>query len=663
MHILSRKIKSWNGGNKMKNLSKRIAIIYILLYFIISGFYCGINGSRICGEWDDYIYPTVTLMTQHKISISESDLSVIKEYFPEWAEMIDSIGIEKLSGRHTRNGGTLAWYFPTYALTCIPMICLLRFLGLPAIYAFCFTNLFAVMSVLLVTYKWLQINDKNKLVVIILLSINPVMFYYCWPSGEAVIYSFLAIGLIFWYNKWYKRAAVFVSLAGTLNTTIMSIGIIMIAEYVICLLQTKSKNITWGQFIKKNIRNVIEYGSCYIIGLIPMIYFYYNTGYINLTASYKSFIIGKETVLQKFIAYLFDLNFGILPYYPIILILGFILLIVAFMKKHWRYIEWFIAFIINILLYSIMRHINCGMSGMSRYNTWGVLILVFAVCLFFTELVDQTVIKKIVQTGLWLNAVILLLIVYNYGPTGSDKVSYVYWTPIAKYVMDHYPSIYNPLYSTFNSRTNHRDGGYNYETPIIYIADDGYVRKILASKASADDLRKSLVSEVNNEWLNEKINLLGGQDVYISIPAKYKVLQCEMYTIGCELSFYKESYNVQPYIVAGLSKTEEWGTWTLGNEFRMRFRTTSNARFLHGSIDCGVFNNEQVYTIYVNNEKVTSGVAIGEKIEFDFNNPGSENIIDIKIELPNAVSPESLGQSSDTRILALGMKSIIFTEK
>ena len=121
-----------------------------------------------------------------------------------------------------------------------------------------------------------------------LLSINPVMFYYCWPSGEVLIYSFLAIGIVFWYNKWYKLAAVFVSLAGTLNVTIMSIGIIMIVEYMISLLKKKSEKIEWKEFIKNNFFRVIQYGSCYIIGLVPMAYFYYNTGYINLTSSYEN---------------------------------------------------------------------------------------------------------------------------------------------------------------------------------------------------------------------------------------------------------------------------------------------------------------------------------------------------------------------------------------
>lgn len=515
-HIIENTIK---GAN-----IKKIICIYILAYFIVAGMYCGINGSWPVGEWDDYTYPTVTLLTHHQISIYESDLPQIKEYFPEWADSIDAVGINHLSGRYTRNGGTLAYYFPIYALTCIPMICLLKFLGLPAIYAFTFTNLFAIMTVLLIIFQYLQTDDKIKLILIILLSANPIMFYFCWASGETVIYSFLAIGLICWYNKWYKRAAVFISIAGGLNTTIMSIGIIMIAEYMIQLLQKKPKDVSWINFIKKNILDVIGYGMCYSFGLIPMIYFYYNTGYINLTASYEGFLTGKETTFQRNIAYLFDLNFGIFPYFPIVLLMGIFLLVNACIYKHWRYIEWFGAFILNMVLYSIMVHINCGMAGIARYNSWGVLTLIFAVCLFSSEIIDKEKLQTILRTGLWCNIVMLFLIIYQYGPTGANKTSYVYWTPIAKYVIDKYPSAYNPLHSTFNSRTTHQDGGYGYETPIVYVSDDGYVRKILASKKDTDNLKNILYSETDNEWLNEKIDRLEEKEIYISVSSKYKIV-------------------------------------------------------------------------------------------------------------------------------------------
>lgn len=649
------------------NTIKKITLLYMLIYFIIAATYCTLFGTHRAGEWDDYIFPTVTLMTQHKIGISEADIPIIQEYYPEWKNEIERTGTNNLSGRYNKNGDILTWYFPTFALACIPMIMLLRFLGQPATYAFCFTNLGAVMVLLLIVYKYLQIQDKTKFMLIILLSINPIVFYYSWPSGEVLIYTFMAIGLIFWYNKWYKRAAVFISLAGTLNPTIMSVGIIMICEYAFYLRSQQSNDLSWLSLIKRNVGDIVKYGSCYIIGLIPMIYFYYNTGFINLTASYDRYTIGTETVMQRFFAYLFDLNFGILPYYPIILITGLILLAAACIQKHWRYIEWFITFAINVMLYSLMIHINSGMAGMSRYNTWGALILVFAVCLYGSELIKRITIRKIFKASIGLNALFLMLIVYHYGPVSAYNTSCITWTPIAQYVMDNFPSIYNPLHSTFNSRTINQDGGYVYKTPIIYTANDGYVRKILASSKDSDVLRNLCISLTNEDWLEKQIRKLGEKDTYISIPKKYKVITADFYNIGMELSFAgADSYNARPYVINKfeLYENENWGTWTKGNQFGMRFKTQSNKEKLHGTIECDAFNGFQNYIIYVNEEKIAEGIAIGNdiKIEFDFNNPGAYKVINIKIELPDANSPKNLGQSNDSRILGLGLKKIVFTD-
>lgn len=129
------------------------------------------------------------------------------------------------------------------------------------------------------------------------------------------------------------------------------------------------------------------------------------------------------------------------------------------------------------------------------------------------------------------------------------------------------------------------------------------------------------------------------------------------YEIGTDIIFAEsKNYNATPYVTAGLSGRESWGTWTLGNEFKMRFRTNSNKEMLHGSIECGAFNASQSYIIYVNDKKVAEEVATGENIEFDFYNPSINKIVDIRIELPDANSPLNLGQSEDSRILGLGLK-------
>lgn len=499
----------------------KIVIAYFCIYILVMGLYCGVYGTLKIGEFDDYSLTAVSLMTEHNIGISSYDIQVWKQIFPEWA---NSEGLIRMSTLHTKGGQELAWYFPTYSATCIPMIKLLQFLRLPAVYAFVYTNFILLIVSLVIVYKCLKVDELSKFILVLLLSINPIVFYLSWPSAEVFIYAMLVITMVSWYNGWYKRAALAVSMAGMLNPTIMSIGMIMIAEYLIkCWKQREVKENIFRFFIH-HMKQLVSYGVCFVPALIPMAYNWYNTGYINLTAADPAFTHATESVVERTLAYLFDLNHGILPYYMILLPLGIGFLVLAILRKKWLYLEWMLAFFVNIVLYSIMIHINCGMSGIARYNAWSAVLLIFSVGIFSRQLLSHKITQKIIIGVLAISIILSAKIVYEYGPVAANRTEYCKFTPIARYVLDNHPTWYNPLRSTFNSRTTNIDGGYIYNTPIVYTAADGYVRKILATKKDVDFLRTEYCSDNgHNDWFIKQLEQLTDEESYISIPRKYGV--------------------------------------------------------------------------------------------------------------------------------------------
>ena len=611
--------------------------------------YLSINLPSPTGEWDDYSLPAVSIITDQNIDITENDIMHFKTIFPEWSQYIDYYS---LSGYVTKSGGEMPWYFPTYSVACIPFIFILSFLDLPAIYAFAFTNLACLMAMLLTVYWGLQINDKKKLILIGALSINPIIFYLGWISAEAFIYAMLGIAMVCWYNHWYKRAALFVSIAGMLNPVIMIYGIVMIVEYFIFLFKIYGPYKNIKDFIYKNIKRLIRYGTCYIVSLIPLVYNYYNTGHINLTASYSNFTKNTESILLRFKAYLLDLNFGYLPYYSILLIISVILIFVAIQRRHIKYLEWMFTFLATIYLYSIMTHINSAASGIARYNSWGASILIFCVILFFDEILYSSVCIKAVSLLTVMGILLTGSIVFAYGPFNASKVPYTDMTPIARCILDNVPDIYNPLHSTFNSRVNHIDGGYNYHTPIIYTDVNGYIRKILAQdkdKKYLTDICKILSGDIS--WFNKEVNKLNENAHYISVPKTIEIVKCQDYPIGEDIWFYTDAYNADEYVISGLSAKEEQWSWTDGTTLRMRMDIIgTDKKVLHGYIKSGVFNGSQRTRIYVNGSLVLEDTVTGD-INFNFENP--DGIAEILIEIPDAVSPLELGQSRDNRKLGL----------
>lgn len=501
----------------------KITQIYLIIFFIIMGIYCGISGSYLWGEWDDYSLPAISILTEHNFAISENDIESFKKIIPEWADKIDKYS---LSGYSTKSGEELSWYFPTYSIACIPMMLLLMFMDLPVSYSFVFTNLAFLILLLFFIWRHLKAEDSVKLALIVLLSANPIVFYLVWPSAEVFIYVMLGFAVVCWYNNWYKSAAVFVSVAGTLNPTIMSVGIIMIVDYLINIGKIRQKGESILKVYIKNFKDILIYGSCYIIGLFPMVYNLYNTGHINLTASYSNFTEGSESTFSRFLAYLFDFNYGILPYYPILLLLDLIFIVIAIYKRNWNFIKFSAAFYFNMIMYSVMVHINCGMTGIARYNAWNAVVLVFAVVVFSKELILSKVYKKAVKYLFFISSIISTIIVFSYGPSGANRTSNCDWTPIAGWVIDNFTSIYNPLHSTFFSRTQHVDGGYEYELPIVYTNNDEKVRKILATSEEIEYIKLNYVSMSgrDEEFINI-LNKLDESEGYITIPKKLEVIK------------------------------------------------------------------------------------------------------------------------------------------
>lgn len=632
--------------------------VYLILYLVTMLVYCSINKPTPLGEWDDYSLPVVSILKEHNLSISDEDIVEYKRIFPEWAEYIENYS---LSGHFTKDGGEMPWYFPIYSAACIPFVIILRAMKLPAIYAFAYTNIFVFMLSLLVIYKCLKVDNKKKYSLILLLSIHPVIFYFGWISAEVFIFSCLIVALSCWYNQWYKRSAVAISVAGMLNPTIMSIGIVMIIEYLMKLWNSRDTN--FQQLVKGKWKQVISYGCCYIIGLIPMIYNYYNAGNINLTASYKEFVQEKGSVYKNFFSYIFDLNYGILPYLTVLCLLSLGLTIMAAVIRHWRFLELMLAFVVNVFLYAKVSHINCGVSGIARYNMWASSILIFAVCLFMEDILKKRKIVIATRISIFIGVCVTGITVFYYGPYRASETDFMHMTPIAEFILNTCPSLYNPLHSTFNARVSHVDGGYIYETPIVYCAKDGYVRKILASEKDKGELLDHYKSSAeDNGWLRRQINNLSKNESYISVPAKYKVTKGLTYHLLEKINFCKDGYNAENYKIRGLSVAEDWGTWTEGNEFEIILNSMSEENILQGRIECGVYNQRQDVIVYVNDIKVFEKEEFeGGQIKFDFENPGLDKAIKLKIELPDAVAPSELG-FEDMRILGLGLSNITISK-
>lgn len=647
---------------KVRMTTNKVIGLYLIVYLFITLFYNICNHiPATLGEWDDYCLPTISIINEQNFSISSSDVAKAKEIYADWSETLNGY---QLSPYQTRNGGEMSWYFPTYSAACVPYTLLLYKLHLPAVYAFPLTNISVIMLMAISIWKYMNCSSRRRLALIVLLTANPIAFYYSWASAEPFIFALTGISLVFWHNKWWKRAAFCLSIAGTLNPTLMIIGIAMVIDYFVTILRnTDNGSTVWTRFTN-TWPSSLYLGCCFVPSIIPMIYNYYNIGAINLTAAYLGVSFQSyDTVFSRFTAYLFDLNFGMLPYYSIIFMMAIILIPFAFIKKQWQYLLCILTGIGIIASYSLMFHINCGISGISRYNAWGAIIFIFAVISYADKIFTSKKSKKTIAVLLAASSIMASIIVLAYGPVYACRTSFLSMTPIAKWVLNNAPQLYNPLHSTFASRIQHIDGAYDYKTPIFYVNKEILIKKMLVSPKDKDFILSSCVGDnKSNQWLTDKMNNLS-EETYLSIPSDIhlELKSSHDLEMGKTIYFYGKNYNANLFFISGISSKDSNFSWTEGHESICRTRIAGAAgRKITGTLNIhGVFNGKQRLKILVNNQEViNTEISQADTISFTFT-PDSD-FIDFRMELPDAISPYKLKQSYDYRQLALQVVDLTF---
>lgn len=526
---------------KMKITNYQKCTKFIIIIFTIFMIILALLWNPVpMGETDDYVLSTISLQNRFDLCVRPSDVEQARADFPELYEYLNKSYPEGLSEYRDNNGGQLAWYFGTYSASCIPIKILLEALECPQVYTYPLTNIFFyVVALLVVLYVWKR-DDKKKFLAVLFLAVNPAIFYLVWQSAEVFIFSFIIMALVFWDNKQFKRAAICIGIAGTMNTTTMVLGLIMILDFFIQLMRNSNIK-TIKSFILCFINNfweIVRFGLCFVIGLVPFVYNYVCFGQLHLMVTY-GFANQDGYYLGRFLSYLFDLNYGILPYYFPLMLVFFVLSAVGLLKWQRNILKYSLAFICMIAAFSIMYHINCGMSGIARYNVWVAPIMIFGVVINYDTIIINKKIIRMTEVVFGISVCVTFLILEAYGFMFAHKTSDIELTPVAEYIMDKATFLYNPLPSTFVDRVGHIHGGYIYTKPVIYVGENEQVKKILVdNETSTDVLDMVQGDEESIKYLNERLNHVKETGfTYINIDKKHKLYPSALMGIEQNIQF------------------------------------------------------------------------------------------------------------------------------
>lgn len=491
-----------------------LLIMYLVLALLLP---CGPYG-----ESGSTLLPAVSLSSHGSLRITPDDLEKACALFPEHAKYLRRYYEASLP--EALKGGRYPFYLGIYAPLCVPVLSVLRLLHLNPVYAFALTNALLLSIALWVVYRFAKISTKQKLLAILLLGTSPIIRYINLQLYETALYSFLMMAMVFWFNRWRKRAALFLSIGGTMNPTVMAFGVFMILDYFLEMFTESGRSVK--AFMRRFVANwkkTAALAVCFLPCFVPFVINYVGMGnwYTQVNTGFGSL----QGIGGRFIAYLFDLNLGLFPYFPVLLFL--FAAVTVWGGVHGKRYDMLCTLFGTLAViggYSMIYHINCGMIGIARYNSWLFPTIALGT-IYYTDVSFSGVRAR--RSCMGLTILSCLWCVFVIGVTGysPSSGSYVWWSPVAETILEYAPGLYDPLPSTFYSRTLHIDGAYSITDPAYYIdPQTNEVRKLIY-KADDGQTERILNELKGNEesvaYLKERLNENGvdGKYHYINFPA------------------------------------------------------------------------------------------------------------------------------------------------
>jgi hypothetical protein len=290
-------------------------------------------------------------------------------------------------------------------------------------------------------------------------------------------FSFAAMALVFMHRERWKTAIFLASLAALQNPQLVLLAAYLWVKGAVRL------RARWRGGLA--LRLVVPWHKALTHALAGSIVLAYPLFYYAHFGTF-SIVAQQATSLAKLsparaLGLLFDLNVGLLPYIPVAL-LAYLVLVprsVLASRRLDRPAQLFLVFAAILLVNTLQWNYNHGTSGPSRYVVWMLPIL------FFT-LASQA------RTRAW-HVTLVVAVVVQAGIVWSrggliPRYDYLRHSPVAGFVLEHAPWLYNPDYEVFIKRTLHVEGEPT-RGPYAYVSD-GHCRKVLAKRTHEGPVRE-----------------------------------------------------------------------------------------------------------------------------------------------------------------------------
>ena len=302
---------------------------------------------------------------------------------------------------------------------------------------------------------------------------SAAFYYNTWTHPELTTVILLMASFIFLNQERFHLALLICALATLQNQPLVFL-LLWMYVYV------------WNKQ-QYAIKPLLPFGLYGLIVFIPSLYFYRLFGTTSLIKD-AGFLAAENISLTRISGFYVDLNQGMilsiglfLLLYMVLLVQRLVIIIKTRKAELWDLMP--LVLVSMTLLVSAMNNWNHGMAIVNRYAVWMGVPLLFHVFYlmrdFSIRLSIPLVVSALISQGILLSVHL---------PFNQFDWSNLQHMPIAKWVLDHHPSWYNPDPQIFIARTNRVFDFTVNSSPVLYFNHKNELAKVAVHVENIDTL-------------------------------------------------------------------------------------------------------------------------------------------------------------------------------
>ncbi len=424
----------------------------------------GIPPHRAYGDCWEYWYQVESLARHGTPELRPADRAAVDTAAAELG--LESSPLAPHAYERTPDGRLYGVHPWAYALSAVPARLALGAAGGPMLASLRVANALWVAAAVGVALFGSRAPLRERFALVGLATIGPAVWYLDWAGAELYSWSLGLMAVVAYRDRRYPLAALAAGLAAIQNPPA---GLFAAAAVLAAASAGRWRSAAWAVA-----------GAA--VSLLPYAFYQYHYGQPSLIVNGPEYAGVRNVSWARTWGLATDLNHGLLPYQPGLLLLALFGAIRIVLRPTRHRLLFLAGAAAMGLSCQVAHNWNSACEGLQRYLVW----MLPAVAAVAVEGLGGRW-GKVVAVVVGLHAVLLIA----HQASGLREAAHLSQTPAAEWMLTHYPELYRPDFETFVERTNNADG-WPYRSaplPLGFVRPaDGSVSKLLVDPATADRL-------------------------------------------------------------------------------------------------------------------------------------------------------------------------------